>query len=237
MKARNYFSLFSLLFLIEATYAAEYEDLVKITKDSETYLKNQLYKELTQRDHPHVNISSHNLDKRLRLKACAKPLTREHRRSSALQGSISVKVSCNTQHSWSIYTKHRIALEKEVLVFRNNVSKHQLVTQDDLMFIKRDIYTLRPGYMTNTSSVIGQQLKRTIAQGQLVYGELLQLANIVEKGDAVNVIAKIGLLSVITPGIALSDGRKGDQIRVENKRSSRVIHAEVVGPNTVEVIL
>ena len=96
------------------------------------------------------------------------------------------------------------------------------------------------GYLLRVSGldlrVIARKVSASPATGFAKVHKMEQ-AEIVKKGDKVNVSAKIGALTVVTSGIALADGRRGEQIDVENKRSSRVIRTVVTGPSAVEVIL
>lgn len=237
MKARNYLCFFSLLFSINSVYATEHVDLNHLLNLSADYLKENLYRTLPETDHPYVTINSKPIDPRLKLLKCAKSLTFSHKLSSALKGHISVRVGCPGKKSWALYTKHHISLEKNVVVLTKSLVKGQKITASDLGYSRKNIYQLRPGYAIEKSEVIGKLVTRTHHQGDLLYSSRLIWPHVIKKGDAVSVVARIGGLSVITPGIALADGRKGEQIDVENRRSSRVIRAKVTGPNTVNVIL
>jgi|GEM_PF-427149 len=237
MKPRNYLCFFSLFFSAFFVNADEYTNLNNVVNLSKNHLLEKLKKELTTEDYLALNIKSKKVDYRLRLKKCAKPLTFAHKSSSNMRGTVSIKVTCPTENAWSIYTKHHISLEKSIIVLKNDLPKNHVITDNDLRYTPKDIYTLRPGYLKSKDLILGHQLKRSFREGQPIYNEHLKKPTLIKKGDAVNVIAKVGALSVMASGIALKDGRKGDQIRVENRRSSRIIHAKVIGPNTVMIIL
>ncbi|MCY1411705.1 flagella basal body P-ring formation protein FlgA [compost metagenome] len=55
------------------------------------------------------------------------------------------------------------------------------------------------------------------------------------RGDAVMIRARSSRVNVVMPGEALADGVPGQQIRVRNLQSQRVVKARVVEPGTVEV--
>lgn len=237
MKVRNILYIFSLYILHLNAEAAGYMDLKALTQDAKFYLQSEVHKDLPDSDHKNVNITSSTLDQRLKLHRCDKPLTFTHSRSSTIKGTVSVKVSCHSPHAWSIYTKHKVALEKHIVVADKNLLKNHILSSSDLSFVKRNIYNERAGYSDNKASLIGQQLKRPIAKGYVIYHNLLTQADVIKKGDTVNVIATVGQLSVITSGVALSNGRMGEQIDVENRRSSRIIRVEITGKNAVKVIM
>ncbi|ODS23804.1 flagella basal body P-ring formation protein FlgA [Candidatus Endobugula sertula] len=237
MKARNYLCFFSLFLFINNSWGSEYTDLAHLVRLSENYLQQQLYKEIPFEDRNNIKISSRPLDYRLKLAPCDKSLTFKDRYNQPIRGNISIKVSCQGINSWAVYIKHRVGLEKDILVLKTDLPKNHILRKEDLSTIKRDIYTLRSGYLNNSSLIVGHQLKRALKAGTMIYHSVLLKPHIIKKGDTINIVAQLGSLSVITPGIALKGGHKGEQIDVENRLSSRIIRAEIVGPNTVAVVL
>lgn len=63
------------------------------------------------------------------------------------------------------------------------------------------------------------------------------MAEVVHKGDQVVISAGSSTIQVKMPGEALSAGAIGDQIRVRNLNSKRVVKARVTGPGQVEVAM
>ena len=64
----------------------------------------------------------------------------------------------------------------------------------------------------------------------------LQNGAVVGKGDLVNIVARSKGLEIKTQGQALEDGKLNDLIQVKNIKSKKVIQAQVIGPNLVQVI-
>jgi flagella basal body P-ring formation protein FlgA len=60
---------------------------------------------------------------------------------------------------------------------------------------------------------------------------------VIKRGDTVSMEANIGGITVKTSGTAISDGRIGQQIRVKNNQSARVINAKVIGSGQVQSVL
>ena len=69
----------------------------------------------------------------------------------------------------------------------------------------------------------------------MLTSHLVKAGMMIFKGDTVMITAKKAGMEVNMPGEALSDGRKGKQIRVRNIKSERIITGKVVGPGLVEV--
>lgn len=237
MKVCNILWFFLLTVLCVNVQAKRYSDLDDILYQSKNYLQKEVYKQLPYEEHQSVKITSSPLDSRLKLHVCANSLAFSHRTSSALKGIASIKVSCNKPHAWSIYTKHKVSLEKPIAIANKNIPIGHILSAQDIHFTHRDIYKERAGFSSSKAVLVGQQVKRPIFKDKVIYQNQLTIATVIKKGDVVNIVANIGALSVITSGIALSNGRIGEQIDVENKYSSRVIRAEITGKNAVKVIM
>ena len=237
MKALNFFMIFYSFFIYQTSYAGDYTDLTNISQQSEKFLKNLLQSKINERDHQYLKIATRPLDPRLKLAPCDKPLTLEDPSRQAIKGNIAIKVSCRGQISWAVYVRHNISLEKEVLAVSNSLPRQHILTDNDLHYVTRDIYLLRQGYYSDKQAIVGQQLKRPITIDKVIYNYQLQAPDIIKKGDEITIIARHGSLSVVSPGVALTNGKKGKQIKVENRRSSRIIYAKVIGPSKVQVIL
>lgn len=232
----NFLRFFTLVFISQSLYAQDNSHMAQIVASARLYLEEAIEKQSGFSSKQHVNITSHELDSRLQLKRCDKPLTFSHNTNAKISGITSVKASCRGSHPWSIYTKHRVSTSKSVIVINKTLPKHHIIQANDISLAVRDTIKLRNGYITDQSLVIGQKLRRPIKEGDAVYHHQLSAPKLIKKGDKVNIAAKTGSLTVVTSGIALDNGRKGEQIDVENLRSSRVIRTRVIGRNRVEVI-
>ncbi|MGS2717505.1 flagellar basal body P-ring formation chaperone FlgA [Eionea flava] len=241
MKSRNFLYnflwFFSFLFLSYGAQAKDNSYMSHIVASAKTYLEGVIEKQASSTSNKQVSVSSFSIDSRLQLKPCDKPLTFSHNLHTKISGVTSVKASCQGSHPWSIYTKHRVSAKKWVVTLNKSLPRHHIIRQDDIGLTSQDTRQLRNGYIADKSLVVGQKLKRSVKEGAPIYHHQLAAPNIIKKGDKVNIAAKVGSLTVVTSGIALDNGRKGDQIDVENLRSSRVIRTRVMSKNNVEVIL
>jgi flagella basal body P-ring formation protein FlgA len=137
-----------------------------------------------------------------------------------------------------IYTYQIESTElKSILVINKNLPRNHIVKDNDVSYVTKDTLVLRDGYITDKAMVLGQKLRRPVKEGKPIYAHQIEPVELIKKGDKVNIAAKMGALTVVTSGIALDDGQKGDQIDVENVRSSRVIRTRVISLDTVEVIM
>ena len=120
---------------------------------------------------------------------------------------------------------------------RRPMARKSKLAADDLSLREEDVSQLRQTYLTDISQATGQTLKRGVASGDILTSNLLQPSSLIKRGDRVVIVARSGDFFVKMQGEALSDGAKGQQIRIRNITSDRVIRARVVGPSEVEVAL
>ena len=98
-----------------------------------------------------------------------------------------------------------------------------------------EINSSRRGVITDSKQAIGMEVRRAVNAGSLVTPDMLSAPNAVERGDHVIITAKTGGFSVRSRGKALASASVGEQVLVENLRSSRTIRASVVAPGHVEI--
>lgn len=98
-----------------------------------------------------------------------------------------------------------------------------------------EINASRRGVITDAQQAIGMEVRRSVNAGSLITPDMLSAPNAVERGDHVIITAKTGRFSVRSRGKALASAGVGEQVLVENLRSSRTIKASVVAPGHVEI--
>ncbi len=141
-------------------------------------------------------------------------------------GKLTLRVSC-TSPSWVTYVSARVNLYVPIAAARTPLSKGTRISAKDIKFIRYNINSLNQGYFTAPEQVIGLTTRRNIANNSVLDASVLLASNLVNKGDMVIIEASIGSLTVKTNGIALEDGKRGEQISVINSRSQKQIRAYV----------
>ena len=81
-------------------------------------------------------------------------------------------------------------------------------------------------------AAVGLQATRTIRAGEVVLTTDLTAADLVRKGESVTLSITQGALTITVSMIALSDGKLGEQVNLQNPESGRVIQGIVTGRYT-----
>jgi flagella basal body P-ring formation protein FlgA len=185
-----------------------------------------------------LSVQVSPLDARLRLASCDVALRAfVSGSSSAHSGQTTVGVRCEGSVRWTIYTSVAAQSQAKVLVARRSLSRDTEATAADFMLEDRLVPGLANVYVSDPASLAGQRLGRPIAAGDALTIETLAPANLIHRGQQVTLLAHAGGFEVRMVGVALSDGRESERIKVQNQSSQRVVEGIVRSANEVEIPL
>lgn len=183
-----------------------------------------------------VSYQVSRVDPRLQLADCDMPVAVKLD-AAKLLGRVTAKVECSGSSPWSVYVPVTVQVFKKVVTIRAPAAPGKLLERQDLRLSEREVSRLTQGYFTGFDQVVNKQLKRSITMNGVIAPRMLEEPKVVQKGDEVMIVASKGTLAVSSPGIALSDGRVGQQISVKNSSSKRVVRARVKQKGVVEVVI
>nr|WP_269750463.1 flagellar basal body P-ring formation chaperone FlgA [Neptunomonas qingdaonensis] len=150
-------------------------------------------------------------------------------------GRLSIRVSCTAPDTWSVYVTARVDILSMVATAKRPILKGASLSARDLHFTQQNISTLNQSYFTKPEQLLTLIARRNIATGTLLTSNLLVIPELINRNDSVIIEATIGTLSVRTQGTALDSGRYGEQIRVINNKSQKVIRAYIKSRGVVSV--
>ena len=89
--------------------------------------------------------------------------------------------------------------------------------------------------LTDPGEVVGKRLVRSLQAGAPLSATDVEVAPLVEKGDLVHLVARAGAVVATTLGRALEPGRLGEEVRVENVGSGRIVQGVLRESGVVDV--
>jgi flagella basal body P-ring formation protein FlgA len=194
-----------------------------------------LQSQIDSKNHASVQYVVGNLDSRLKLHRCERPLQAFLPPSSDLNGKSTVGVRCIGNKPWSVYVPVEITVFQTVLGAARPLIRGHSLEKADLSEIKIKTNQQALGYYQNPDELIGMELRRTMQTGEVFSPRLLQAPKLVKRGEFVTVLAETASLNVRMQGKALADGAKGDLIRVINLKSKRIVEGIVTRTGVVRV--
>lgn len=176
------------------------------------------------------------IDSRLRLASCSKPLQVDFQ-GRRLTGRVSARVECLRPSPWAVHIPVDIRVYKKIVSTTAPLPRGHTLTMADLQVIEKDVSLLRNGYFTSYEELNGKELRRPLSLNGVITPRMVVNPMAIKRGDEVMILAQKGMLTVRSPGIALIDGRVGQQIRVRNTASKRVIKAEIIKKGLVKILI
>lgn len=230
---RAFFSL-GLMFTNLSVLASDKVTAVHIQTAVVKYLERE-YSQFFSADHVHNNVVFHvgSLDSRLRLAACNHPIETQLNSPNALAQQVSVKVRCTAPSHWSLYVPVKVELFEQVVVAAKPLAKGTILEDHHLTQARVDVASSRGGYFEAPKGAIGMELRRPLRAGDTLTNQLLRAPKVINRGETVTLEASNRAIAVVTQAKALSHGRIGQTIRVQNLSSKRVVEATVKGPGRV----
>lgn len=121
-----------------------------------------------------------------------------------------------------------------VAVAASSLRRDELLTETQIQMEPRDLSELRAPCL-QASQVVGKKLLRNIKAGAVIELSALELPPIVKKGGLVKILCQKNGLELTASGIAKTDGKQDQIIKVKNISSDKEIFARVTAPGLVEV--
>jgi flagella basal body P-ring formation protein FlgA len=124
----------------------------------------------------------------------------------------------------------------KVVVAAEPLKKGLILGPQHLQIAAMDIGEITDAEL-DTHKLIGLQLTRAVAGGSPVLGSNAEPLPVVRRGQKVKMIVETGVMHLTATGLAHSDGKLDQTIKVQNINSNKTVHGRVTGPGVVEVLL
>jgi flagella basal body P-ring formation protein FlgA len=230
---RSQAAIVALLVWSSAVLADPVQTITSIRQAAEQFILSQV----SASNGRQVDAQAGHLDSRLRLSACDTPLETFLPAGGRTLGNTTVGVRCTGKTAWSLFVPVKVSMYEEVVVAARPLSRGRVIGTQDLLLAKKDLATLRAGYYTDVSQVLGKQVKRTISHGAALTTPMVKNTRQIKRGQRVSLVAGSGAIAVRMIGEALADGAAGDRIQVRNLSSKRIVEGTVLSPTTVQVLM
>lgn len=165
-------------------------------------------------------------------------ITIDEKNNRSVRGRVSIALNVRGgDNSYSkFYVSGRVDLFDDIVVADKDIEKGGIVSGADISLKSLSITSSPPDIIYNLQDAVGKEATSKIEKGRPLQKRMIKSPSVVEKGDIVKLIAKSGLLTVSTVGVAKHDGKIGEQIPVENPTSGKVVVGRVVQADIVEVV-
>jgi len=123
-----------------------------------------------------------------------------------------------------------------VVIVTSRLQKGTVLTSRNLTLAVKDLSKIAaPGF--DITNFTGKKLKRNLRAGSPVYTSMVEALPIIKRGERVKIVINYGAMHLSAIGIARSNGRQDQMIRVQNINSNKIVYCRVAAPGLVEVVL
>lgn len=173
-----------------------------------------------------------NIDHRVFATDCPSALKASSSSTNPSASNITVLVECS-EDNWKLYIPVRLTRTGPQVTTLGPLSRGQIISPQDVTINMVDLQRVRRQGFSNVEDVIGTKTKKNIRSGEILESDDVC---VVCRNETVTIKANKSGMTITTKGTALTDGAHGDQIRVKNNKSNRIIEGRVTGIAEVTVI-
>ncbi len=148
-------------------------------------------------------------------------------------GRTRVTASCHSP-AWSTRATVNASLITEAIVSVQSLKKGHRIQAGDFQSTQITLSTPQKPYYFD-SDLEGKKLKRAVRSGELITFKHIEHDYAVHKGDNVNLNFAASTFTISTEGVALESGMVGDQIKVRNKESGKLLRGTVTSKQSVDM--
>lgn len=131
----------------------------------------------------------------------------------------------------------KLKIVKKVAVSNRTIQKNEILGSDDLRWETREIDAFTKDALLTEEEILGEKVGRTIRPNSVITSGLLEKKFLVRRGGTATLVARLNSIKATSTVKVLSDGAFGDNVRVVNTVSKKILSAVVTGKNTLEVIV
>lgn len=131
----------------------------------------------------------------------------------------------------------RVSFKRDVPVLAHHVAAQTVLGAGDIAWRQEAEDRLPRDVATDAAQLVGMEMRGDGDEGDLIRMRDLLPARLVTRGSLVTIKIETPLMQVTVRGRSLSDGAKGDVVRVTNLQSKRVIEGVVESDGVVRIDL
>lgn len=216
------------LFFSFSSHSATPEQITHIQTIAEQYI----IENIEQPAGGTLEAKAANIDSRIFASDCPTELIASSRSTNSNASNITVLVEC-PEDNWKTYVSVRLIRTGPQATLTTSLNKGEIISAHDVTINMVDLQRLRRQGFSTINAVIGAKVKKNLRSGEII--EQNDIC-VVCRNDIVTIKAVKSGMTITTKGVALSDGSHGEQIRVKNSKSNRIIDARVSDISEVTVI-
>ncbi|RMG41550.1 MAG: flagella basal body P-ring formation protein FlgA [Candidatus Dadabacteria bacterium] len=124
---------------------------------------------------------------------------------------------------------------QKVPVANRPINRGAVISKDDVMMARMNVNLIPRDAARDPESIIGLETSKEISYGEVFRKNKLSIPPVIETGAPVTLTYKSRFFQATATGTAIEDGIVGQEIRVRNNSSRKVVRGTVLEAGLVEV--
>lgn len=124
---------------------------------------------------------------------------------------------------------------QDIVVTKSALKRHELIGAEDLEIKEIRLRGSRQRFETDPQVLIGKRTMRSLKKGAAIRMDWVEDAPLILRGDRITLLLETVGLKISTLGKAVEDGLHGEQIKVVNLDSKKIVVGQVIGQGRVRV--
>ena len=120
------------------------------------------------------------------------------------------------------------------VVLTKSLQTGEIIGADDVKVVSRDANP-GVGYFRNINDVVGRKVKRAVNINQIIRTRHLELDYAIRKDQSVLIESKIGLVTVVSAGVAVESAQLGELVKVKNNASGLVVEGVAMSEKKIRI--
>ncbi|EAR51757.1 Flageller protein FlgA [Oceanicola granulosus HTCC2516] len=112
----------------------------------------------------------------------------------------------------------------------------EIIAEADLDVVRLPMGRVGAFAVVDLEALVGMQVRRVLSQGRPVMSQSVIEPLVIERGDAVSIRYSDGALELTAPGRAMAGAHRGQDVRVVNLASNRLVTGIAARDGIVEVL-
>jgi flagella basal body P-ring formation protein FlgA len=148
---------------------------------------------------------------------------------------LTVQVKLNDKYIRRIRVDAKVGVYQDVVKTVNSIQRGNVISELDVIVERTRSEKIFKNVATQLDKVIGKAAKKNIQVGKIIKFRDIKEVPTIKRGSRVMIVAKRGTMRITAPGAVREDGYKNSVVQVVNLETKKLIYAEVINANTVEV--
>ena len=210
---------------------------IRITREEMEMMVRDHFLAASPSDEAQVNIKAVRIKDDILLPrgSISHEIVRSHQSAPSRMLPVAIVFKVDGRRERKVPVLVNLEVLQPVVVTRRPIPRLKIITPEDVTLRQVNVVGRGERLIRSVEEVVGKRARRAISMHAELHPGLVEWPPVVSKGDRVTIVAESGHLRITTMGEIKTTGKVGQQVRVLNLDSQKIVMAQVVDSHTVRV--